>query len=64
MNTFMLFPPPGDLPYRLLLLAAAAINLVLALFTELFLCDTLLRKAIRSRDKGWQVSSAFAILWK
>ena len=67
---FMLFPPPDSLGYRLVIVGSkctmldaqctiqvgvAAGNLVLALFTELYLSDVLVRRAVTRRDKAYEV---------
>jgi len=54
-NYFMLFPPPEDFGYRIFLVGAAVINLLLSLFSEIVLSDTLVRKAVNRKDKAYEL---------
>ena len=51
----MLFPPPEDFGYRIFLVGAAVINLILSLFSEMVLSDTLVRKAVNRKDKAYEL---------
>jgi len=51
----MLFPPPEDFGYRIFLVGAAVINLLLSLFSEMVLSDTLVRKAVNRKDKAYEL---------
>ena len=51
----MLFPPPEDFGYRVFLVGAAVFNLLLSLFSEMVLSDTLVRKAVNRKDKAYEL---------
>ena len=51
----MLFPPPEDFGYRIFLVGAAIFNLLLSLFSEMVLSDTLVRKAVNRKDKAYEL---------
>ena len=54
-NYFMLFPPPEDFGYRIFLVGAVVFNLLLSLFSEMVLSDTLVRKAVNRKDKAYEL---------
>jgi cation-transporting ATPase 13A3/4/5 len=58
-NYFMLLPPPNPsgLNYRLFLVGMAGANLLLALFTEVYLSDVLVRRAVASKDAAHELVS-------
>ena len=51
----MLFPPPEDFGYRIFLVGVAVFNLLLSLFSEMVLSDTLVRKAVNRKDKAYEL---------